>query len=34
MTTGTEPSELERLKRELDNEHQMYLRSLADFDNY
>jgi molecular chaperone GrpE len=34
MTTGTEPSELERLKQELDNEHQMYLRSLADFDNY
>ena len=34
MTTGTEPSELERLKQELDNEHQMYLRALADFDNY
>jgi molecular chaperone GrpE len=34
MTTGTEPSELDRLKQELDNEHQMYLRSLADFDNY
>jgi molecular chaperone GrpE len=34
MTTETEPSELERVKQELDNEHQMYLRSLADFDNY
>ena len=34
MTTGTEPSELERLKQELDHEHQMHLRALADFDNY
>jgi molecular chaperone GrpE len=34
MTTGTEPSELERLKQELDQEHQMHLRALADFDNY
>src|SRR5258708_29326403 len=34
MTTGTEPSELERMKKELDHEHDMYLRSLADFDNY
>jgi molecular chaperone GrpE len=34
MTTGTEPSELERLKKELDHEHDMHLRSLADFDNY
>ena len=32
MTTGTEPSELERLKQELDHEHQMHLRALADFD--
>ncbi len=34
MTTGTEPSEVDRLKSELDHEHQMYLRALADFDNY
>src|SRR5437879_4878259 len=34
MTTGTEPSELERVKKELETEHDMYLRSLADFDNY
>lgn len=34
MTTGPTLSELDRLKRDLDNEHEMYLRSLADFDNY
>ncbi len=34
MTTGTEPSEVERLKSELNHEHDMYLRALADFDNY
>ncbi|SRR5258706_13997749 len=34
MTTGTEPSEVERLKNELNHEHDMYLRALADFDNY
>jgi molecular chaperone GrpE len=34
MTTETEPAELERLKQELDHEHEMHLRALADFDNY
>jgi molecular chaperone GrpE len=34
MTTGTEPSEVERLKQELDQEHQMHMRALADFENY
>jgi molecular chaperone GrpE len=34
MTTGTEPSELELLRQELQREHEMYLRALADFDNY
>jgi molecular chaperone GrpE len=29
-----EPSEVERLKEELRREHEMYLRALADFDNY
>jgi molecular chaperone GrpE len=29
-----EPSEIERLKEELRREHEMYLRALADFDNY
>ena len=33
-TTGDEPSEIERLKEELRREHDMYLRALADFDNY
>jgi len=28
------PSEIERLKQELAREHDMYLRALADFDNY
>ena len=34
MTTGTEPSEVERLNKELHREHEMYLRALADFENY
>ena len=29
-----ESSEVERLKEELRHEHEMYLRALADFDNY
>jgi molecular chaperone GrpE len=33
--TAVEPSaEIERLRQELAREHDMYLRSLADFDNY
>lgn len=32
--TGNEPSEIERLKEELRREHDMYLRALADYDNY
>jgi molecular chaperone GrpE len=32
--TGTETSELERLREELRVEHEMYLRALADFDNF
>jgi molecular chaperone GrpE len=32
--TGSEPTEPERLKEELQREHEMYLRALADFDNY
>ena len=31
---GDEPSEVERLKEEVRREHDMYLRALADFDNY
>jgi molecular chaperone GrpE len=31
---GDEPSEIERLKEELRREHDMYLRALADYDNY
>ena len=31
---GGEPSEVERLKEEVHREHEMYLRALADFDNY
>ncbi|HEV8342484.1 MAG TPA: nucleotide exchange factor GrpE [Candidatus Binatia bacterium] len=34
VTTGEGPSEIERLKEELRREHEMYLRALADFDNY
>jgi molecular chaperone GrpE len=29
-----EPAEIERLKEELRHEHDMYLRALADFENY
>jgi molecular chaperone GrpE len=32
--TGDEPSEVERLKEELRREHDLYLRALADYDNY
>jgi molecular chaperone GrpE len=32
--TGTEESELELLRKEVQTEHEMYLRALADFDNY
>ena len=31
---GDEPSEIERLKQELHREHDLYLRALADFENY
>ena len=31
---GDSPSEIERLKEELRREHDMYLRALADYDNY
>ena len=31
---GDEPAEIARLKEELRREHDMYLRALADFDNY
>ena len=34
MTTQSETTEVERLRNELDREHEMYLRALADFDNY
>lgn len=34
ITTDTEPSETEKLKEQLQLEHEMYLRALADFDNY
>jgi|SRR5882724_12195965 len=34
ITTADEPSEIERLKEELRREHDMYLRALADYDNY
>lgn len=32
--TGEAPSEIERLKEELRREHDLYLRALADYDNY
>jgi molecular chaperone GrpE len=32
--TGEDSSEIERLKQELQREHEMYLRALADYDNY
>jgi molecular chaperone GrpE len=31
---GNEPSEIEQLREELRREHEMYLRALADFDNF
>jgi molecular chaperone GrpE len=34
MTTGTELSEVDRLNKELNHEHEMHLRALADFENY
>ena len=34
IKAGAEPSEAERLKEEVNREHEMYLRALADFDNY
>ena len=34
ITPDTEPSEIEKLKEQLRNEHEMYLRALADFDNF
>ena len=33
-TTAAAPAETERLKEELRREHDMYLRALADFENY
>jgi molecular chaperone GrpE len=33
-TTADPPAEIERLKEELRREHDMYLRALADFENY
>jgi molecular chaperone GrpE len=33
-TAGDDSSEVERLKQELQREHEMYLRALADYDNY
>jgi len=32
--TGDDASEIERLKQELQREHELYLRALADYDNY
>ena len=34
IIASAEPSEVERLKEEMRQEHEMYLRALADFDNY
>ena len=34
MATGVEDSTVARLKEQLRQEHEMYLRALADFDNY
>jgi molecular chaperone GrpE len=34
MATETESSEVERLRQELGREHDLYLRALADFDNF
>jgi molecular chaperone GrpE len=32
--TGDDSSEIEQLKQELQREHELYLRALADYDNY
>jgi molecular chaperone GrpE len=32
--TGDDSAEIERLKQELQREHDLYLRALADYDNY
>jgi molecular chaperone GrpE len=34
IMASAEPSEVEQLKEEVRQEHEMYLRALADFDNY
>jgi molecular chaperone GrpE len=34
ISPDTEPSVIEKLQEQLKNEHEMYLRALADFDNY
>jgi molecular chaperone GrpE len=34
QAAGAEPSEIDRLKEEVRREHDMYLRALADHDNY
>jgi molecular chaperone GrpE len=34
VTAGSESTEVEQLKEQLQHEHEMYLRALADFDNY
>ena len=34
MATETEVPEVERLRNDVQREHEMYLRALADFDNY
>ena len=33
-TPGNESAEIERLKNELQREHDLYLRALADYENY
>ena len=33
-TTANDSTEIEQLKQELQREHEMYLRALADYDNY
>src|SRR5687768_15644031 len=34
QSTGDDPDEVERLREEVRREHDMYLRALADHDNY
>jgi len=34
VTTSAAPSDIEQLQEQVRNEHEMYLRALADFDNY